>query len=101
MGSLTFDRDHAEARPASGEPVQEVFRFQHTGDRPVRIASVTASGDGVRTVFPQRPIYPGDVMAVMVMVDEPASGQTDLTLTLDTDDAAHPTKTLRLTAVAD
>ena len=102
MGALTFDRERAEVLPVPGTPVQEVFRFQHTGDRPVRIASVTASGEGVRTVFPQRPIYPGDVMAVMAMIDEPARGQTtEVTLTLDTDDAAQPIKTLRLTATVE
>ena len=101
QGALTFATDDLRVGAiASGEPVQQAFRFQNTGDHPVRIREVRTIPEGAHVVMPTRPIFPGDVAAVMVTVDDPASmsraGRFDLALMVETDDPDQPTKSLRL-----
>ena len=101
QGALTFETDHfAMGTLASGEALQKAFRFQNTGDRPVKILEIRSFQDGVAMVFPQRPVFPGDVAAVMVTVEDPSAlaraGRVDVALAVVTDDADMPTKSLRL-----
>lgn len=103
MGALVFATDHVEAQDVPrGERYQAVFRFQNGGDRPVRLLAATAGAPGVEFVFPDRPVFPGDVAAVLVNVPEPArvanGNALRLAVAVETDDADQPTKTLRVDA---
>ena len=103
MGSLVFATDHVEALDVPrGERYQAVFRFQNGGDRPVRLRAATADVPGVEFVFTDRPVFPGDVAAVLVNVPDPVASATDgvlrLAVAVETDDADQPTKTLRVDA---
>jgi len=101
MGSLTFENDRQDIAPEASGGLRAFFRFQHTGDRPVRISAVEASDDRVQAVFPNRPVYSGDVMGILLTVDDAlASGET-LTVRVMTDDAEEPVKTLQARVVAE
>lgn len=100
MGALTFATDHLEiGQVAASERASAVFRFQHTGDRPVRIQSVRFNHEGAEAVYPERPVFPGDVAAVLVYV-EPSAGPVDLLVTVETDEEADSEKRLRVTGAA-
>lgn len=99
MGGLTFATDHLEVgdHPAS-ERLQAVFRFQNTGDRPVRIESVRLGAETGEAVFPTRPVFPGDVAAVLVNVEDPSGlgASFEVPVSVITDDQVQPEKSLRI-----
>lgn len=103
QGAFLFDAVSWESAPlAPGEALQHAFQFQNTADGPLRILSVSAP-EGVEVVTKNRIVFPGNVAAVMLIVDDPAaladaSGQIDLPVVVETNDAAQPTKTLQLVA---
>jgi len=109
VGSLAFDTLVADVgeRPAEGDPaVQTAFQFANAGDRPVRIDSVSAP-EGVRIVFPERPIFPDDLGGLFVMaetwrVSRLTSGHGfEIDLVVHTTDAAEPDKPLRVVGTAE
>lgn len=103
QGHFLFEADSWESAPlASGAQLQHAFTFQNTADRPLRILEVTAP-EGVEVVTRNTIIFPGSVAAVMLIVEDPAAladaaGRVDLPITVETNDAAQPAKTLRLLA---
>jgi len=102
LGSAVFEHDAFAVEGAAGR-VQHAFRFQNQGTAPFRITSVTTTaGVAAETVFPDRPIFASDIAGIVVTVENPASiarpdGTFEVGITLETTDAAQPTKTLRLT----
>ncbi|MEM1055856.1 MAG: DUF1573 domain-containing protein [Bacteroidota bacterium] len=100
VGSLTFESVREDLGDiASAQEIQTVFRFQHRGERPLRILGVETSHEGIRVVFPQRPVFPGDVAAVLVYADEADLGSdVDLAVTVLTDDPTEPEKSVQILA---
>jgi hypothetical protein len=102
QGDVVFDADvWTVADLQAGEPVQHAFRFQNQGERPLRIREARALGEGVDVIFPDRPLFTGDIAAILVLIDDPAaitspSGRLDLAVQLVTTDEAQPTKSLRV-----
>ena len=102
QGSVMFEHDAFAAEGVAG-PVQHAFRFQNQGEAPFRIRSVTTTaGAAAEVVFPDRPVFARDVAGIVVSVEDPAAiarpdGTFDVGITLETTDAAQPTKTLRIT----
>lgn len=102
MGSLVFAHDAYEAGTIDGGALQHAFRFYHAGDRPLKVLGVEAPS-GVEVFAPERPVFPGDVFAVVVSVESPAQlarpdGEVEVVLVAETDDAVQPAKRLRVTA---
>lgn len=100
MGALTFETDHREVGEVPvTERLQTVFRFQHTGNRPLRIESAHLGTEVGDVIYPQRPVFPGDVAAILVNVEDPSAlGETfDLSVTVLTDDPQQSEKRLRVT----
>lgn len=105
LGGLTFASDRIDVEPSAlGTPIQEAVRFQHTGDRPVRILSVRAP-EGIEVSFPSRPIFPGDVRAIMVTVEDPTAiargGELDAEIVVVTDQADAAEMLIRLVSGPD
>lgn len=101
QGSAVFEHDTFAADSTSG-PVHHAFRFQNQGAAPFRISSVTTTaGAAAEVVFPDRPVFARDVAGIVVMVESPAAiarpdGTFEVEITMETTDAAQPTKTLHL-----
>lgn len=102
QGALVFDTDAWESTDLPADALlQHSFRFQNAGDRPVRITEVRSPREGVEIVAPSGIVFPGDVAAVVVTVEDPAAlaaadGTVDVPVILVTSDEAMPTKSLRL-----
>lgn len=103
QGHFLFEADAWESAPlAPGEALQHAFQFQNTADGPLRILSV-ATPPGVEAVTRNTIIFPGNVAAVMLVVEDPAAladadGRIDIPVLVETNDEARPTKTLQLLA---
>lgn len=102
FGGLTFASDTIDMGSLdTGQTIQEAVRFQHTGDRPIRILGVRAP-DGVDVSYPARPLFTGDVRAVMVTVEDPAAlargGVLDVPIVVETDQPDAAEITIRLTS---
>ena len=101
QGALVFEHGAFAVEGAEG-PLQHAFRFQNTGDAPLRIRAVrTTAGESAQVVFPDRPVFSGDVAAVVVMLDDARAvarpdGTFDVGVVLETSDAVQPVKSLRL-----
>lgn len=101
QGALVFEHGSFVVEGAEG-PVQHAFRFQNTGANPLRIRAVrTTAGAAATVVFPDRPVFSGDVAAVVVMLDDVRAiarpdGTFDIGVTLETSDPVQPLKSLRL-----
>ncbi len=96
QGNVRFDTDDFDARAVAAEaPLAHTFRMQNAGERPIRIREARTFRDGVAVAFPQRPVFPGEVVEVTVTATAPAGGPFDLAVVLDTDDALQPAKSLR------
>ena len=102
QGALLFDTDAWESAELAPDAfLQHSFRFQNTGERPIRITEARSPRAGVEIVAPERIVFPGDVAAVVVTVEDPAAlaaadGTVDVPVILVTSDATQPTKSLRL-----
>ncbi len=102
QGNVAFDSDlHEYPALKADEPANHVFRMQNVGERPIRIQEATAYGEGVEVTFPDRPVFPEEIVEIAVRVPDVravlnARGQLDVAVTLVTDDALQPTKSLRL-----
>ena len=102
QGALLFDTDAWESTELDADALlQHSFRFQNTGERPIRITEARSPRPGVEIVAPERIVFPGDVAAVVVTVEAPADlaaadGSVDVPVILVTSDEAMPTKSLRL-----
>lgn len=102
QGNVTFDSDMQEY-PAlkADEPANHVFRMQNMGERPLRIQEARTFAEGVEVTFPDRPVFPGEVVEIAVRVASAgaasdAHGEMDVAVVLATDDAVQPAKSLRL-----
>lgn len=102
QGSVVFDADLRDLPSLeAAAPVAHVFRMQNTGERPIRIREARTFNDAVVVTFPQRPIFPGEIVEVEVAVAQAseaanARGHLDVAVVLDTDDVVQPAKSLRL-----
>lgn len=97
QGNVRFDTDDFDAQAVAAEaPLAHTFRMQNAGERPIRIREARTFRDGVVVAFPQRPVFPGEVVEVTVTASAPAGGAFDLAVVLDTDDALQPAKSLRV-----
>ena len=103
QGHFLFDAAEAEAAPLTlGEPLQHAFRFQNTGDRPLRILGVTVP-PGVEARTPNTIVFPGGVGTVALVVEYPdafadADGRIELPVSVETNDETQPVKALRVLA---
>ena len=99
QGRLLFDADAHDFGPVEADQqVSHVFKVQHTGGRPIRISEATTYPGGLHVVFPEDPVFAGDLVDVRVTVPAgAASGDFDYAVVLQTDDADQPSKSLRLT----
>ncbi|MEL6615683.1 MAG: hypothetical protein AAFQ43_08095, partial [Bacteroidota bacterium] len=100
VGGLTFAGDVLDVGAvAPGEAVQGAIRFQHTGDRPIRILEVRAP-EGVEVVAPTRPLFSGDVRAVMMTIADPGAlargGALHVPVDVVTDQEGSAVVTLRV-----
>ncbi|MEM1043747.1 MAG: DUF1573 domain-containing protein [Bacteroidota bacterium] len=101
-GNLLFDTDAVDLGPVPADrQTTHVFRMQHTGTRPIRIAEAKSVPEGLRIAYPNTPIFAGDLVPLRVTLraGSPA-GDFDYAIVLTTDDEAQPTKSLRLTGTA-
>ncbi len=102
QGSVTFDADTFDLPPlAAVAAVGHTFHMQNNGARPIRIRAARAMAEGAEVTFPDRPVFPGEVVEITVAVPTAqqvadADGRLDVAVVLETDDAAQPTKSLRL-----
>lgn len=104
QGNVMFDADvHTFSTVKADEPANHVFRMQNTGERPVRIEEARTFDEGVEVTYPDRPIFPEEVVEIGVRVASAgavadARGAMDVAVVLATTDDAQPTKSLRLRA---
>jgi hypothetical protein len=103
QGNVSFDAD-TRSYPSlkADEPAHHVFRMQNMGERPIRITEARTFDEGVEVTFPDRPVFPEQVVEIAVHVANVgavvnARGAMDVAVVLVTDDEAMPTKSLRLT----
>ena len=104
QGQLLFDADSWESVDLGpGETLQHAFKVQNTADAPIRIVGTRSPKAGVEIVTANRILFPGDVAAVMVIVEDPAAlaaanGRVDVPVLIETNDEQQPVKSLRLLA---
>lgn len=102
QGNVSFDADvHNYPSLKADEPAHHVFRMENTGERPIRIEGAHSYPEGAEVTFPERPVFPDEVVEITVHVPSvgavmDAQGRMDVAIVLDTDDAAQPAKSLRL-----
>ncbi|MDX1440266.1 MAG: DUF1573 domain-containing protein [Rubricoccaceae bacterium] len=102
QGGVTFDADrHTFEGISAADAVEHVFRMQNDTDNPIHITEARAFSNGVRVTYPERPIFPGEIVNILVRVEEVgatlnARGQMDVAVVLQTDDDMLPAKSLRL-----
>ncbi len=103
QGSVMFDHDSHEFRDLTeNEAVERVFRMQNNAEAPLRVNEYRAFADGIQVNYPERPIFPGEIVNILVRVENVgealnARGRLDVAVTLYTDDEMQPVKSLRLT----
>ena len=95
QGLLTFDRARADVVTETGGG-QASFRYVNTGRRPVRVERVEGP-EGVRVVFPERPLFPDHAAGLFVIVEAGAPSEFDLDI--HTTDAEAPVKRLAVRMV--
>ena len=102
QGGVVFDADiHTFNELHAGDRAAHTFRMQNMGDRPLTISEARVFNDAVEVVYPDRLIFPGEIVDVEVSVERPEAalnrrGDLDVAIVLSTDDADHPSKSLRL-----
>ena len=101
QGNVRFDADDFDAQTVdAAAPVTHTFRMQNAGERPIRIREARTFRDGVDVTYPDRPVFPGEVVDITVSAPTAgaasSAGVLDLAVTLDTDDALQPAKSLRV-----
>lgn len=103
QGNVSFDADtHSYPALKADEPAHHVFRMQNMGERPIRIQAANAYAEGVEVTYPERPVFPDEVVEITVHVASvgavvDARGEMDVAVVLATDDDTQPAKSLRLT----
>ncbi len=98
-GNLLFDTDAFDLGPVpTDQQTTHVFKMQHIGTRPIRITEAKSVPEGLRVVYPNTPVFAGDLVPLRVTLRAGAEeGDFDYAIVLTTDDEAQPTKSLRLT----
>lgn len=102
QGNVAFDADtHTYPSLKADEPAHHVFKMQNVGDRPLRIEGARSFPEGVEITFPDRPVFPDQVVEVVVHVPQAgalagSAGAMDVAIVLTTDDPMQPAKSLRL-----
>jgi hypothetical protein len=102
QGNVSFDADmHEYASLKADEPAHHVFRMQNVGERPLRIQAARSFPEGAEVTYPDRPVFPDEVVEVTVHVPSAGAvagpnGEMDVAVVLTTDDAVQPAKSLRL-----
>lgn len=103
QGNVMFDADnHAFQDVAVGDAVEHMFRMQHNGEQPLIISEARTFADDVLVTYPERPVFPGEIINVLVRVGNVgnvlnARGRMDVAVILHTNDELQPVKSLRLT----
>ncbi len=102
QGGVVFDADtHTLSDLHAGEAAAHAFKMQNLSERPVRISEARVFNDAVMVAYPDRMIFPGEIVDVEVSVARVeaalnGSGDLDIAIVLSTDDRDQPTKSLRL-----
>jgi hypothetical protein len=102
QGNVSFDADtHTYPSLKADEPASHVFRMQNVGERPIRIEDARSFPAGAEVTYPDRPIFPEEVVEIAVTVPDvgavaDAQGAMDVAVVLHTTDEAQPAKSLRL-----
>lgn len=102
QGSLIFDADQFSIGSVDeADAVQHTFKMQNNGAEPLRIASASSFREGVTIVYPERPIFPGEIVELQVIAGRAedvanSRGFIDVPVVLQTDDEDQPTKSLRV-----
>ena len=102
QGGVVFDADtHTFDDLHAGDRAIHTFRMQNTSEHPLTISEVRVFSDVVEVVFPNRLIFPGEIVNIEVSVERPEAvlghrGELDVAIVLSTDDADQPIKSLRL-----
>lgn len=103
QGNLRFEAEAWDAGAvAPGEAVQHAFAFQNAGAAPVRVRAARATpGAGVVLTVPERPVFAGDVAAILVSVDDVSAvarsgGRFEVAVAVETTDPDQPVKSLVL-----
>jgi hypothetical protein len=102
QGNVTFDTDvHTYPSLKADEPANHVFRMQNMGERPIRIEEARTFDPGVEVTYPDRPIFPEEVVEIAVRIASvgavvDARGEMDVAVVLATTDEVQPAKSLRL-----
>ena len=95
MGALTFDRAEADVVTETGGG-QAAFQYVNTGRRPLRVERVDGP-EGVRVVFPERPVFPDHAAGLFAIIEPGAPTAFDLEV--HTTDAEAPVKRLAVRLV--
>lgn len=103
QGHLRFAAEAWDAAAvAPGEAVQHAFAFQNAGTAPVRVRAVrTLPEAGVAVTMPERPVFAGQVAAILVSVDDVSAvarpdGRFEIAVAVETTDTDQPVKSLVL-----
>jgi hypothetical protein len=101
QGNVRFDADDYDAQTVEADAaVSHTFRMQNAGERPIRIHAARTFRSGFEVTYPDRPVFPGEVVEITVAAPAAgaaaAAGVLDLAVVLDTDDAIQPAKSLRV-----
>ncbi len=101
QGNVRFDADDFDAQTVAADAaVSHTFRMQNAGERPIRIRNARTFRDGIEVTYPDRPVFPGDIVEITVAAPSAgaaaAAGVLDLAVMLETDDALQPAKSLRV-----
>lgn len=102
QGGVVFDADtHTISDLHAGDRAVHTFRMQNTGERPLTIIEARVFNDAVEVVYPNRLIFPGEIVDIEVSVERPEAalshrGELDVAVVLSTDDTDQPAKSLRL-----
>lgn len=105
QGGLLFETDTFTFGPtASDAGSDHAFVFQNTGARPVKIRRVRVYPDGalgteISVRYSSKPIFAGELGEVGIDVKPAAPEAFDYAIVLETDDLAHPVKSLRVRRV--
>jgi len=102
QGGVVFDADtHTFNDLHAGDRAMHTFRMQNTSEHALTISEARVFNDAVEIVYPSRLIFPGEIVDIEVSVERPEAalnrrGELDVAIVLSTDDADHPSKSLRL-----
>lgn len=98
---LKWEQTAVELHPGSTEKTAVAhFKYQNSGDKPVHFASVKGSCSCTVAQPPKNDVAPGEKgeIAATFTIGERTGTQTK-TVTVQTDDPAHPTQVLTLTTI--